>query len=78
MLYFYIGTGMLLLLKETFQQNRFFCDFNFLKNVEALMSFKKSCGNIIKFASQNIPHAIIQVGIFILNDPQILIQCFGL
>ncbi len=52
---------MVLLLKDTFQQERFFCDFNFLKNVEALMSYKKSCGNIIKFSMQNIPYAVIQV-----------------
>ena len=25
------------------------------------MVYKKSCGNIIKFVSQNIPHALIQV-----------------
>ena len=25
------------------------------------MAFKKSCGNMIKFATRNIPHALIQV-----------------
>ena len=64
---------MLLLLKETFQQGRFFCDFNFLKNVEALMSFKKSCGNIIKFSTQNIPHAVIQVNQTSKNNKE---KCF--
>ena len=53
--------GLLLLVKETCQEDRFFSEFNYLKNVEALMTFKKSCGNTIKFATQNIPHAIIQV-----------------
>ncbi len=62
---------MLLLLKETFEQDRFFCSFNFLKNVEALMSFKKSCGNVIKFATQNIPHAVIQVNYQIATDKSI-------
>lgn len=28
-----------------------------------LMAFKKSCGNMIKFATKNMPHAIIQVGL---------------
>lgn len=53
-------TGMLLLLKETHQHERFFSDFNYLKNVDLLLTFKKSCGNLIKFSTQNIPHSIIQ------------------
>ena len=56
-----IHAGMLLLLKETYLQGRFSCEFNYLKNVEGLMAFKKSCGNVIKFSTQNIPHAVIQV-----------------
>lgn len=58
---FAIDKGMLLLLKETFLQNRFFMDFNYLKNVDILMAYKKSCGNTIKFANQNISPALVQV-----------------
>lgn len=61
---FAINTGMLLLLKETFLQNRFFMDFNYLKNVDILMAYKKSCGNTIKFANQNISPALVQVRSF--------------
>lgn len=53
--------GMLLLLKETYIHGRYFIDFNYLKNVEGLLAYKKSCGNTIKFATQNIPPAVIQV-----------------
>ena len=51
----------MLLLKETWIQDRFFTEFNYLKNVEILMTFKKNCGNVIKFGRQNIPPAMIQV-----------------
>ena len=60
-MYSAITEGMLLLLKETFLQNRFFMDFNYLKNVDILMTYKKSCGNTIKFATQNISPALVQV-----------------
>ena len=54
---------MLLLLKETLLQGRFLNDneSNYLKNVECLLAYKKSSGNVIKFASQNMPCSIIQV-----------------
>lgn len=52
---------MLLLLKETFIQKRYFNESNYLKNVDTLMAFKKSCGNVIKFATQNISPALVQV-----------------
>ncbi|EFX72128.1 hypothetical protein DAPPUDRAFT_326538 [Daphnia pulex] len=61
---------MLLLLKETFLQNRFFMDFNYLKNVDILMAYKKSCGNTIKFANQNISPALVQAVI-------LAVYCFG-
>nr|CAH0106159.1 unnamed protein product [Daphnia galeata] len=61
---------MLLLLKETFLQNRFFMDFNYLKNVDILMAYKKSCGNTIKFATQNISPALVQAVI-------LAVYCFG-
>ncbi|XP_057370446.1 bestrophin-4-like isoform X2 [Daphnia carinata] len=51
---------MLLLLKETFLKSRYFSEINHLKNVEIIMAFKKSCGNTIKFATQNISPALIQ------------------
>ena len=31
------------------------------RNQDLLMSFKKSCGDTIKFAAKNIPFALIQV-----------------
>jgi hypothetical protein len=34
------------------------------RNQDLLMGFKKSCGDTIKFASKNIPFALIQVIIF--------------
>lgn len=55
------NVGLLLLLKEAFNRKLFSAESNYLKNIEALMGFKKSCGNTIKFATQNIPRAIIQV-----------------
>ncbi|XP_032778206.2 bestrophin-4 isoform X3 [Daphnia magna] len=51
---------ILLLLKETFLKSRYFSEINHLKNVEIIMAFKKSCGNTIKFATQNISPALIQ------------------
>ncbi|XP_046445908.1 bestrophin homolog 13-like isoform X2 [Daphnia pulex] len=62
---------MLLLLKETSNQNRFVEKSSHLKLVEAVLAFKKSCGNTIKFGTQNIPHALIQAAI-------IIVYAFGL
>jgi hypothetical protein len=53
--------GMLLLLKETFLKSRYFAEINYMRNVDVVMAFKKSCGNTIKFATQNISPALIQV-----------------
>lgn len=53
--------GMLLLLKECSTFNRYSNKSSSHKNVEMLMAFKKSCGNMIKFATKNMPHAVIQV-----------------
>lgn len=54
-------TGMLLLLKECHTYGRYNNKSCHHKNVELLMAFKKSCGNMIKFATKNIPLALIQV-----------------
>ncbi|EFX72120.1 hypothetical protein DAPPUDRAFT_326518 [Daphnia pulex] len=51
---------MLLLLKECSTFNRYSNKSSSHKNVEMLMAFKKSCGNMIKFATKNMPHAVIQ------------------
>ncbi|XP_046635959.1 bestrophin-4-like [Daphnia pulicaria] len=51
---------MLLLLKECSTFNRYSNKSSSHKNVEMLMAFKKSCGNLIKFATKNMPHAVIQ------------------
>ena len=59
---------MLLLLKETWKEDRFSMERNYNRNVDALLAFKKSCGNTIKFASQNIPHALIQVSWIFQNE----------
>ena len=63
--------GLLLLLKEAFNRKLFSAESNYLKNLEAVMAFKKSCGNTIKFATLNIPRAIIQAVI-------ICVYCFGM
>ena len=34
---------------------------DYSRNIEIVMSFKKSCGNALKFSSNNIPFAMIQV-----------------
>lgn len=57
---------MLLLLKETAIHNRFAEKSNHLKVIEILMTFKKSCGNTIKFATKNIPYALIQAAIIVV------------
>lgn len=43
------------------QRDRYSHSSSHGKNVEAVMAFKKSCGNIIKLATKNIPFAVIQV-----------------
>ena len=39
---------MLLLLKESMKEDRYIKESSHIKNVEAVMAFKKSCGNTIK------------------------------
>ncbi|XP_032779506.2 bestrophin-4 [Daphnia magna] len=51
---------MLLLLKECLTYGRYNNKSSHHKNVEMLLAFKKSCGNMIKFATKNMPHAVIQ------------------
>ncbi|XP_046446045.1 bestrophin-2-like isoform X2 [Daphnia pulex] len=51
---------ILLLLKETFLKGQYFAEINYMRNVDVVMAFKKSCGNTIKFATQNISPALIQ------------------
>ncbi|XP_046635190.1 bestrophin-4-like [Daphnia pulicaria] len=57
---------MLLLLKETAIHNRFTEKSNHLKVLDIVMAFKKNCGNIIKFATKNIPYALIQAAIIVV------------
>ncbi|KZS08605.1 Uncharacterized protein APZ42_027263 [Daphnia magna] len=57
---------MILLLKETSIHNRFTEKSNHLKSLDVVMSFKKSCGNTIKFATKNIPYALIQAAIIVV------------
>jgi hypothetical protein len=42
------------------------------RNQDLLMGFKKSCGDTIKFASKNIPFALIQVIIYSVNQGKLL------
>ncbi|XP_057370273.1 bestrophin-2-like isoform X2 [Daphnia carinata] len=51
---------MLLLMKDCFIQNRYAEKSNYLKVIEVVMAFKKGCGNTIKFATKNMPYALIQ------------------
>ena len=49
------------LLKRVNRQGNYNAANDFARNVEVVLSFKKSCGNAIKFSSKNIPFALIQV-----------------
>lgn len=51
---------MLLSLKELMLREQFIHNSCYSKCFEAVMAFKKSCGNTIKLTSRNIPHAVIQ------------------
>lgn len=57
---------MLLLMKESSVHNRFAEKSNYLKAVEVVMTFKKGCGNTIKFATKNMPYALIQAVIIVV------------
>jgi len=45
------------LLKRVNRQGNYNATNDFARNVEVVLSFKKSCGNTIKFSSKNIPFA---------------------
>lgn len=47
------------LLKEC--RNMLELQFDFNRNVEAILMFKKTCGNTLKFARKSIPFAMNQV-----------------
>ena len=51
----------LALLRICGRRNMFYYMSDYVKNVDYLMVFKKSCNNTIKFATKNIPSALIQV-----------------
>ncbi|EFX79770.1 hypothetical protein DAPPUDRAFT_319205 [Daphnia pulex] len=61
---------ILLLLKETFMKKRFFSEGNYLKNVDAIMAFKKSCNNMTTFSAQNLSPALVQA-------VTLAVYCFG-
>ncbi|XP_046445783.1 bestrophin-4-like isoform X1 [Daphnia pulex] len=61
---------ILLLLKETFMKKRFFSEGNYLKNVDAITAFKKSCKNMTKFSEQNLSPALVQA-------VTLAVYCFG-
>jgi len=49
------------LLQRCSKQSRFNVPADLNRNVDAVLAFKKSCGNTLKFSSKNIPFALIQV-----------------
>lgn len=57
---------MLLLLRECQEKEFFFYHPNVLKNVEALMTYKKKCSNTLKFGLYNIPRPLLQVNFLLL------------
>lgn len=55
----------LALLKRCNRQGMFMDFSDYQRNQDNLMTFKKSCGDTIKFAAKNIPFALIQVFYYI-------------
>ena len=51
----------LALLKRCNMQGQFYIPADCNRNVDAILAFKKSCGNTIKFLDKNIPFALLQV-----------------
>lgn len=49
------------LLQRCSKQNRLNVPVDLNRNVDTILAFKKSCSNILKFYSKNIPFALIQV-----------------
>ena len=56
------------ILKRCNRQGLFMIPADCNRQVDALMAFKKSCCNTLKFSSKNIPVALIQVGKNNVND----------
>ncbi|XP_046635228.1 bestrophin-4-like [Daphnia pulicaria] len=54
---------MLLLARDCATENRYPDKGNYVKLLDFILGFKKSCGNTIKFATKNLPHALIQAAI---------------
>lgn len=52
---------LLALVKRVQHQSCYVNAPDYARNIEAILSFKKSCSNTIKFANKNIPLALIQV-----------------
>lgn len=48
-------------LKHCHEKNVFMDYSDYVQNREHLLTFKKSCGDTLKFAAKNIPSALIQV-----------------
>nr|CAH0107627.1 unnamed protein product [Daphnia galeata] len=57
---------MLLLLRKTLKKDRFGESKYYQQSVENLLAYKKNCGNTIKFATKNIPYALIQAAIIVV------------
>lgn len=51
----------LALLRVCARRNMFYVPADYTRNLDCLMLFKKNCNNAIKFATKNIPSALIQV-----------------
>ncbi|EFX89373.1 hypothetical protein DAPPUDRAFT_310410 [Daphnia pulex] len=51
----------LALLRVCARRNMFYVAADYTRNLDCLMVFKKNCNNAIKFATKNIPSALIQV-----------------
>lgn len=51
----------LALLRVCGRRNMYYVPADYSRNLDCLMLFKKNCNNAIKFATKNIPFALIQV-----------------
>lgn len=49
------------LLRVCARKGMYYVPADYTRNLDCLMLFKKTCNNTIKFASKNIPYALIQV-----------------
>lgn len=54
----------LALLRVCGRRNMYYVPADYTRNLDCLMLFKKNCNNAIKFATKNIPAALIQVSLF--------------